>query len=86
MKRFLALVLLACTSVVVAAEYPTKPIRIVTPFPPGGSVDLVARTLAADLVKPLGQQVVVDNPQRRVRKHRHRACEERAAGWLYAPR
>ena len=44
-----------------AAEYPVKPVRIITPFPPGGSVDLVARVLGIDLGKPLGQQVVVDN-------------------------
>jgi len=44
-----------------AAEYPGKPVRIITPFPPGGSVDLVARLVGADLSKPLGQQVVIDN-------------------------
>jgi tripartite-type tricarboxylate transporter receptor subunit TctC len=44
-----------------AAEYPTKPVRIVTPFPPGGSVDLVARLVGADLSKPLGQQIIIDN-------------------------
>jgi len=48
----------ACTF---AAEYPGKPVRIITPFPPGGSVDLVARLVGADLSKPLGQQVVIDN-------------------------
>jgi tripartite-type tricarboxylate transporter receptor subunit TctC len=36
-------------------------VRIVTPFPPGGSVDLVARLIATDLSKPLGQQVIIDN-------------------------
>ena len=36
-----------------AAEYPTKPVRIVAPFPPGGSVDLVARVVGTDLSKPL---------------------------------
>lgn len=43
------------------APYPAKPIRIISPFPPGGSVDLVARMVANDLAKPLGQQIVVDN-------------------------
>ena len=41
--------------------YPVKPIRIIAPFPPGGSVDSVARLVANDLAKPLGQQIVVDN-------------------------
>ena len=45
----------------VAQTYPAKPIRIISPFPPGGSVDVVARILANDLAKPLGQQIVVDN-------------------------
>jgi tripartite-type tricarboxylate transporter receptor subunit TctC len=44
-----------------AADFPAKAVRIITPFPPGGSVDLVARLLAAELAKSWGQQVVVDN-------------------------
>jgi len=51
---------LAATAVF-AADFPTKPVRIVTPFPPGGSVDLVARLLASELNKAWGQQVIVDN-------------------------
>lgn len=42
-------------------NYPAKPLRLISPFPPGGSVDLVARMIAAKLPDFLGQQVVVDN-------------------------
>jgi tripartite-type tricarboxylate transporter receptor subunit TctC len=52
---------LAAAAHAFAAEYPAKAVRIITPFPPGGSVDLVARILGIDLAKPLGQQVVIDN-------------------------
>jgi tripartite-type tricarboxylate transporter receptor subunit TctC len=62
MERAFACVVLAFTAMCAcAAEYPAKAVRIVTPFPPGGSVDLVARLLGTELAKPLGQQVVVDN-------------------------
>jgi tripartite-type tricarboxylate transporter receptor subunit TctC len=62
MKQALAFMLLAFTvACAFAAEYPTKPVRIISPFPPGGSVDLVARLVGADLSKPLGQQIVIDN-------------------------
>ena len=62
MKRVLAVGVIAVTaSGAFAADYPVKAIRIVSPFPPGGSVDLVARILGADLGKVLGQQIVVDN-------------------------
>ena len=44
-----------------AQSYPTKPIRIIAPFPPGGGIDASARITAQALTDSLGQQVVVDN-------------------------
>src|SRR5688572_674906 len=62
MKRATAFMVLAfAAAYAFAADFPVKPIRIVSPFPPGGSVDLVARLVGADLGKALGQQVVIDN-------------------------
>lgn len=42
-------------------NYPAKPIRWIVPFPPGGSVDILARLVGAKLADNLGQQVVIDN-------------------------
>ena len=43
------------------AKWPTKPVRFIVPFPPGGSVDPLARVLGARLSNALGQQFIVDN-------------------------
>jgi tripartite-type tricarboxylate transporter receptor subunit TctC len=47
--------------VAVAQEFPVRPIRLVVPFPPGGGVDTLARTVAPRLSDILGQQVIVEN-------------------------
>ena len=43
------------------SDYPVKTVRLIVPFPPGGTTDIVARTLAQVMSKDLGQQVIIDN-------------------------
>ena len=52
---------LAATPVALAQSYPTKSIRLICPFPPGGAVDIASRAIANELSKTIGQQVVVEN-------------------------
>jgi len=53
--------LFAFSVAAVAQDYPTKPVRMIIPFPPGGSNDVVGRMIATHLGEQLGKQVVVDN-------------------------
>lgn len=61
MAAGLALAAAAAALPAAAQSYPSKAIRLVSPFPPGGSVDVVGRLLAAKLSESIGQQMVVDN-------------------------
>ncbi len=56
-----AVLTVAQVDVARAQSYPNKPLRIMVPFPPGGSTDVMARSLAVELTKSLGQPVVVEN-------------------------
>jgi tripartite-type tricarboxylate transporter receptor subunit TctC len=51
----------AACATAAAAEYPSRPLRLLVPFPPGGGVDLIARVIGSRLTESLGQQVVIDN-------------------------
>ena len=76
--------LLALTTVAAAQDYPTKPVRIIVPFPPGAFNDIVARLIATQLTTRLGQQVIVENRAGAGGDHRRRDGRERAEGRLHA--
>ena len=59
--RSLALVALVVPVVAFGQAWPTKPVRLVSPFPAGGGTDAFARPLAAQLSQQLGQQFIIDN-------------------------
>ena len=59
-RKLLAAAILLASSLASAA-WPEKPVRIIIPWPPGGSTDIVGRILAADLTARLKQQVLIDN-------------------------
>jgi len=61
MKRFLAVAALLFAGAAAAQQFPSRPITLIVPFPPGGSTDTAARILADRMRPALGQTVVVEN-------------------------
>src|SRR5688500_3217481 len=59
----LSVVVLGCavSSAVLAQTYPTRPVRFIVPYPPGGSTDYTAREIGQRLSEMWGQQLVIDN-------------------------
>src|SRR5262249_48180362 len=65
-RRFLrlatsAVALSTASRLAIAQTYPSRPVRVVVPFPAGGNNDLVARLIGQSLSERLGQQFIVDN-------------------------
>ena len=69
MKRIITLAIAACLSLAAMAgivraqdtDYPTRPIRVIVPYPAGGLVDLITRVVAERLAASLGQQFVIES-------------------------
>jgi tripartite-type tricarboxylate transporter receptor subunit TctC len=61
MKTVLAIALSLAMGLAAAQSYPNKPVRMIIPFPPGGSNDVVGRAIGQQLAERLGQGVVIDN-------------------------
>jgi len=61
LRALFGIVIALSTTLGLAQSYPTKPIRVIVPLVPGGNQDIVARALAEEMSKQLGQQVIVEN-------------------------
>ena len=61
MKKLILTVLAFCPVLALAQAFPTKPIRVIVPFGPGGVADITARVVAPKISEALGQQIVIEN-------------------------
>ena len=61
--RLMRLLLVACAlcAATAWAQFPSRPVRLIVPFPPGGSADLIARSVAQAMGQGLGQPIIVEN-------------------------
>ncbi|MGH8691785.1 MAG: tripartite tricarboxylate transporter substrate binding protein [Burkholderiales bacterium] len=63
MRKLLAALVAAIPCFVAAQSYPVKPVRVIVPFPPGGTTDLIARIMQPKFQEFLGQTVLIENRQ-----------------------
>ncbi|MGZ5117863.1 MAG: tripartite tricarboxylate transporter substrate binding protein [Burkholderiales bacterium] len=61
LPRLLLIAVCSLSSSALAQTYPSKPIRLIAPFPPGGATDIMARATAQKIQESVGQNVIVDN-------------------------
>jgi tripartite-type tricarboxylate transporter receptor subunit TctC len=61
LKTFLFAVIVLLSPALVSAAYPDKPIRLIVAYPPGGGTDIIARLMAPELSKKLGQSITIEN-------------------------
>lgn len=64
LKRLIHFIVVGCIAAIspaFAADYPTRPVKIISPYPPGGTTDILARLISSKLQTALGQAVIVEN-------------------------
>ena len=75
--------LMPCSARAQARAYPTRFVRLIVPFPPGGGTDAIARVVSGRLSAIWGQQMVVENKGGGATSHRHRDGREGRSGRLH---
>ena len=61
MRRLLLILITLLCAAAQAQPYPNRPIKFIVPFPPGGNLDFIARTIQPKFSEALGQQIVIEN-------------------------